>query len=98
MYLPGKTPSAPSDTEVFPLPVAPMTLRQDLVNAAIKQACYVRNDYGRVGMWLLLGGDPAGLSRAHAVAKGKRTRGYTMKAMWVDPRPFIHAGWDARGV
>ena len=62
-------------TEVFPLPVAPMTLWQDLVKATIKQTCHVRNGDGRVGLWLLLGGDPAGLSRAHAVVEGKRTRG-----------------------
>jgi hypothetical protein len=61
-------------TEVFPLPVAPMTLWRYLVQAFIKQTCHVRDSDG----WLLLGGDPVGSTREHDAEEAERTTAVVM--------------------
>jgi hypothetical protein len=71
--------SIPELTVVFPLPVAPMRLWRRLVQITVKQTRHIRYSDGRGGLRLLVGRDPIGFTRGHAVVEAERMRGRTMK-------------------
>ena len=79
-------------TEVFPLPLAPMTLRECLVYIYTQGSSHIRNSDGRGQLWLVVGGDPIGSVGGHAVVEMERARGETIKVMCLDPRALIHVG------